>query len=212
MSLQIKRFVFNAFQVNTYVVYHPNGDALVVDPACYTAREQEELEHFLKGNSLNIKYVVNTHSHVDHVLGNGFLAREHNVIPMIHKAGIPFYHSMTHFANSYGFELDNPVMPEEFLEEGDDILLGDQIIKVAYSPGHANGSICLVYEAGKWIITGDLVFHGSIGRTDLPTGNLELLLSSVRRVILPHADDFVLYPGHGQQTTVGFERRNNPFL
>jgi len=212
MALEIKTLVFNAFQVNTYLVYHSNGECLLVDPACYTAREQAQLTRLLDEQQLTLKHVVNTHSHVDHLLGVGYVFQTYGIRPKIHHGGLVFYDHMVSHANTFGFELDEVVVPEEFLSDGDSVFLGDEEIKILYTPGHADGSICLAHDAGQWIITGDLIFYGSIGRTDLPTGNLERLLGSVREKIFPYPDDYRLYPGHGQPTTVGFERRNNPYL
>jgi glyoxylase-like metal-dependent hydrolase (beta-lactamase superfamily II) len=212
MALDIKVLVFNAFQVNTYVVYHSNGECLLVDPACYTAREQGQLTRFLDEHQLTVKHVVNTHSHVDHVLGAGYVYQTYGIKPKIHRQGLVFYDHLVAHAHSFGFDLDEVVVPEEFLSDGDHLMLGDETLRILYTPGHADGSICLAYDTGQWIITGDLIFNGSIGRTDLPTGNLECLLTSVREKIFPNPDDYTLYPGHGQPTTIGFERRNNPYL
>jgi hydroxyacylglutathione hydrolase len=212
MALTVKTLVFNAFQVNTYVISDELGNALIVDPACYSPREQEDLLAYLMDNQLTPKYVVNTHSHVDHVLGTGFLYRKFDLKPLIHKAGLPFYANLSDYANTFGFEVDDLVVPESFLEDGDELILGEHPLKIHYTPGHADGSICLVHESGRWILTGDLLFRTSIGRTDLPTGSLELLLKSVRDKILIYQDDFILYPGHGPSTTIGYERLHNPFL
>jgi hydroxyacylglutathione hydrolase len=212
MALNIKTLVFNAFQVNTYVISDQKGNCLLVDPACYSTREQEQLASFLTENNLTVQYTVNTHSHVDHVLGNSFVYRGYGFKPLIHRDGLVFYDHMLAHANTFGFEIDELIYPEEFLEEGQVLKLGDEEMKVHYTPGHADGSVCLVHEAGRWIVTGDLLFYLSIGRTDLPTGNLEKLLHSVRNKIFIYGDEYTLYPGHGNATTIGYERRNNPYL
>ncbi len=212
MSLTIKRLIFNAFQVNTYMVFHENGECIVIDPACYTPSEQEELSGFISDKQLVVKYCINTHSHIDHILGNGYIFKSYGVRPMIHQLGMLFYdHIVTH-ANTFGFEIDQVIHPEAFLDDGQDIMLGESLLKVVYTPGHAEGSICLISEEKRWIITGDLLFRASIGRTDLPSGNLEKLLSSIRRKIFLYDDDFIIYPGHGEATTIGYERKNNPYL
>jgi hydroxyacylglutathione hydrolase len=212
MALYIKPLIYNAFQVNTYLIYDDAGNGIVVDPACYTSREQEHLTREIAQLGLTVRYVVNTHSHVDHVLGTGFMYRSYGLKPLIHQAGLPFYDHLSEYAYSFGFELDELVIPEEFLEDGDELILGEERMKVLYTPGHADGSICLAHDAGKWIVTGDLLFQLSIGRTDLPTGSLEVLLKSVREKILMYDDEYTIYPGHGPATAVGFERKNNPFL
>lgn len=212
MSLNVKKLIYNAFQVNTYVVYHENGEALIVDPACYSPQEQQGLSAFIEENNLQVKFVINTHNHVDHLLGNGYVFQRYGIKPMIHEAGKVFFDSMLAYAYNFGFDMDQVTEPGGYLVEGQHIVLGDEILGIACTPGHADGSISIISESGRWIITGDAVFYQSIGRTDLPTGNLEKLLSSIHRKILNHPDDFVLYPGHGPQTTVGFERKNNPYL
>jgi hydroxyacylglutathione hydrolase len=212
MSLSVKCLVFNAFQVNTYLIIHDAGEALVVDPACYSVKEQDQLKSFITEHKLTIRYVINTHSHIDHILGNDCMFLHTGLKPQIHQEGMFLYETSDLFARSLGFEMVNPVVPERFLKDGDELILGEEMIRIEYTPGHANGSVCLISESSKWIITGDLLFYQSIGRTDLPTGNLETLLASIRRTVLSRPDDFVLYPGHGRPTTVGFERRNNPFL
>ncbi len=212
MALCIKTLVYNAFQVNTYIVYDESGNTLVIDPACYTTREQEHLADFISKNNLKVSHMVNTHCHVDHVLGNEFIFQKYGIKPMIHRSGLVFFEHLVVHANTFGFDVENIVYPEEYLEDGDEIKLGEETINILYTPGHAEGSICLAYEKEKWIVTGDLLFFMSIGRTDLPTGSLETLLASVRNKIFIYDDTYVLYPGHGQSTTVGFERKNNPYL
>lgn len=212
MALYIKTLVYNAFQVNTYVIYDESGNTLVVDPACYTTKEQEHLADFISDNNLTIRFMVNTHCHVDHVLGNGFIYKTYGIKPMIHRSGLVFYENLVIQANTFGFEVDNVIYPDQYLEDGDEIILGDERLTVSYTPGHAEGSICLVYKKGKWIVTGDLLFYMSIGRTDLPTGSLETLLASVRNKVFIYSDDYIIYPGHGQSTSLGFERKHNPYL
>lgn len=212
MALSIKTLVYNAFQVNTHVISSESGDCLIVDPACYSTAEQEHFAKYIEENSLSVRYVINTHCHVDHVLGNGFIYDRYGIKPMIHKEGLIFFDNLVAHANTFGFEVDEVIYPEAFLEDGDTLTLSDNIMKVAYTPGHADGSICIINEADRWVIVGDLLFYMSIGRTDLPTGNLERLLHSVRSKIFIYDDDYRIYPGHGHPTTIGFERKNNPYL
>lgn len=212
MALSIKALVYNAFQVNTYVIWNAEGSCIVVDPSCYSQKEQEHLADFIKREGLSVADVINTHSHVDHVLGNSFMFHRYGKRPLIHSAGLVFYDTLTMYANSFGFELDEVVTPENFLEDQQVIMLGEEAIRIAYTPGHADGSICLIHEAGHWIVSGDLLFLNSIGRTDLPTGSLETLLKSVHQKLFIYPDDYRVYPGHGSPTTIGYERRNNPYL
>ncbi|MDT8308671.1 MAG: MBL fold metallo-hydrolase [Bacteroidales bacterium] len=212
MSLSIHNLIFNAFQVNSYLVYSKNGDCLIVDPACYSQQEQQQLTNFISEHNLTPVRLINTHSHVDHVLGNNFVFKTYGLRPEIHKAGLIFHSSIIEHAAGFGFIVDTIVEPAEFLEDQQKITVGGETIEIAYTPGHADGSICLKYDKGKWVITGDLIFEDSIGRTDLPTGDLNTLLCSIHQKIFVIDDSYTLYPGHGRPTTVGYEKKNNPFL
>ena len=212
MSLIIEPLIFNAFQVNTYFVYAENKECLVVDAACYDRDEQKQLSTFIEQHNLKPVRHINTHCHVDHVLGNSFLFHTYGIKPEIHIDALYHLEPLVDHAATFGFEIDEVVYPDKYLDDGQKISIGGHEIEILHTPGHAAGSVCLKHDADRWVITGDLIFHGSIGRTDLPSGNLETLLNSIHEKIFVLEDDFKLYPGHGHPTSVGFERNNNPFL
>jgi len=156
--------------------------------------------------------MINTHAHIDHILGNTFVCEKYNLKPEAHIAGLKFYEIAPASGSVFGISVGKVIMPVDFLKEGDIVKIGNFSLKVLYTPGHADGSICLVNEEGSFVITGDVLFRESIGRTDLPTGNLDKLLESIRLKLFTLPDQYIVYPGHGPTTTIGFEKRNNPFI
>ena len=210
--IRIKVFVFNPFMENTYVLYDDSRECIIVDPGCYTEEERNALTSFIAAENLRPVGLINTHTHVDHILGNNFLHRTYGLKPIIHQAGELFLKSAPEHASIFGIEAERMVLPENFLEDGDTFTFGNSALEIVYTPGHANGSICLISHQDRFILTGDVLFQGSIGRTDLPTGNFELLAESIQQKIYTLPDDYVVYPGHGPHTTVGEEKQNNPFV
>lgn len=212
VMIYLKSFVFNGFQVNTYVLYDDSKECIIIDPACYQDFEKKQFINFIQKQELIPVCMINTHCHIDHVLGNNFVFETYGIKPEIHKDGLPFINSSTEQAWSFGFEMDEIVKPEKFLKEDDIVKFGNSELEVIYTPGHADGSICLISSESKFVITGDVLFEGSIGRTDLPTGDFEVLTSNIREKLFILPDDYIVYPGHGLTTTIGFEKRNNPFV
>ena len=213
-ELKIKVFNFNMIQVNTLVLYDETKEAVIVDPGMGSFIEREELSDFIKDNSLEVKYIINTHPHIDHVLGNGFCVSTFKVPLLMHEAGLPVYNRSIAYGAAFGLDCDksNFPDPDRYLQEGDVIRFGHQELQVLYTPGHADGSVCLYAPAAKCVIVGDVLFAGSIGRSDLPTGNHKLLIENLKTKILTLPDDTVVYTGHGPNTTIGSEKRGNPFL
>ncbi|MFW5707688.1 MAG: MBL fold metallo-hydrolase [Bacteroidota bacterium] len=210
--LKIKTLSFNPFQVNTYILYNENRECIIVDPACYGSQEEQTLKSFIEENQLTLRKVINTHCHIDHILGNNFVFKTWNVKPSMHEDGKGFLANAPEYGEAFGFEIEKPISPEEFLREGDIISLGENELKVLETPGHADGSICLYNDKQKFLIAGDVLFHNSIGRTDLPTGNFETLKKSIYNKLFVLDDDVTVYCGHGPTTTIGEEKQNNPFL
>lgn len=214
-TMHIKTFQFNFIEVNTYVLYDETKEAVIIDPGMMTEKEENILDAFIRQYQLTVKCVAITHAHVDHVLGCGFCARKYNVPIWMHEAGLPIYES----AVSYGVvcnlpcEKDNFPVINHFYKAGDILRFGNgQGLKVLYTPGHADGSVCLYSEAERCVFVGDVLFEGSIGRSDFPTGNIRTLLESIRTQLLTLPDDTVVYPGHGPATTIGQERATNPYV
>lgn len=210
--ITIKTFVFNAFQVNSFVLYDETKECIIIDPSCYSDYEKNELTDFIDTNELKVVGFYNTHCHVDHIFGNEFISRKYDLLPIIHKAGLPFLKTAKEHALGFGFDLQHIVYPETFVDETDIIKFGNSELKIIYTPGHADGSICFYNEDQKFVIVGDVLFNGSIGRTDFPTGNYEMLINNIQTKLFGLGDDFKVYCGHGPETTIGSEKIYNPFV
>lgn len=212
MIQKLKRFVFNSFGVNTYVLTDDTGKCLVIDPACQSKHEESVLASYITGNNLIPVGMVNTHFHVDHIVGNTFICEAFKMKPMCHKNSKMLWETAVEFGSVFGLNLENMIIPVDFISEGDRISYGNSFVEVLYTPGHADGSICLVNHAERFVIAGDVLFRDSIGRTDLPTGNFDVLYQSITAKLFTLPDDYTVYPGHGPETTIGYEKINNPFL
>jgi len=210
--LQIQAFVFNALQENTYVVFDETKDCLIIDPGCYEGDERKELLDFISFNDLKVTRLLNTHCHVDHVLGNEFVKHSFNVKLSIHRLEIPVLKAVTVYAPSYGFYQYQDTQPDDFLAEGDIVSVGLHEFSVIFVPGHSPGHIAFFSEKDKTLISGDVLFYNSIGRTDLPGGDFDTLMDSIRKKLFSLSDDVRVYPGHGPATSVGFEKLTNPFM
>ncbi|MDD5570060.1 MAG: MBL fold metallo-hydrolase [Bacteroidales bacterium] len=204
--------VFSGFGVNTYILSDENGDCIIVDPACHSKKEKQELIDFIEKDELTPLKIINTHTHVDHILGNRFLADKYNLVPESHKNGQLFLEIAVEMGYRFGMVVDDPPKKVKFIDEKNKIKAGNIELEVLYTPGHADGSICLLSRDEKFVIAGDVLFNGSIGRTDLLTGNMEVLRDSIKTKLFTLPDDFIVYPGHGPETTIGSEKLNNPFL
>jgi len=212
MDKNINSFAFNSFGVNTYIVNDDSGKCLIIDPGCQYKGEETELLGFITGNKLTPVGMVNTHFHIDHVIGNTFVCNTYNLKPQCHKESKLFWRTASEFGSVFGMKVENVIIPTDFVEEGDKIHYGNSFLEVLYTPGHADGSICLVNHAEKYVISGDVLFRDSIGRSDLPTGNFDVLYQSITQKLFKLPDDYTVYPGHGPKTSIGYEKQNNPFL
>jgi len=210
--IKIKQFVFNNFMVNSYILYDETGECVLVDAACYSPEEEEELQNFISGNKLKLVRNLNTHCHIDHVLGNDFIARSYGIQPEYHENSVPFFHTVKEIGSSFGFVLNHIPEPKRFLEDYEIINWGVSSLKVLYTPGHAEGSVCFYNEEQHFVITGDVLFRDTIGRTDLPSGDFNQLMNSIKTRLFTLPGETVIYPGHGPETTVGYEMENNPFI
>ncbi|MDH5381261.1 MAG: MBL fold metallo-hydrolase [Cyclobacteriaceae bacterium] len=209
--ISIESFVFNPFMENTYVVYDESGEALIIDPGCYEKSEKEKLVEFISSNGLSVKYIVNTHCHIDHVFGN-YYCKEHFKVPLIiHQKDLETLRAVKVYAPSYGFVNFEESEPDQFIEEGEIIQFGTSELEVIFVPGHAPGHIALVNKDQKICLGGDVLFNRSIGRTDLPGGDLDILLNSISEKMFTLPDDTVVYCGHGETTTIQEEKMYNPF-
>jgi hydroxyacylglutathione hydrolase len=208
----VKNFIFNAFQVNTYLLYDETGECIIIDPGCMDKKEEQELTDFINTKNLKPVRLFNTHTHVDHIAGNKFVSEKYKIPLAIHEEGLAFIKSAKGYAAAFNFDIGETIIPTEFIKDGTIIIFGNSELKVLYTPGHANGSVCFYCEKDKFVIVGDVLFNGSIGRTDFPTGNYDLLISSIKEKLFILPDDTVVYSGHGPKTSIGYEKTTNPFL
>ena len=209
--LHIKTFVFNPFSENTYVVYDDTLAAVVIDAGCYEREEKNQLDNFIKAEKLTIKYLLATHAHIDHILGNYHVKEKYKIPFLMHQKDEAVLKAVKAYAPNYGFFNYEETLPDRFLEEGDEVSFGDSKLSVLFLPGHAPGHIGFYNEKEKTLLSGDVLFQGSIGRTDLPWGNHETLVNSIHKKLFVLPDDVVVYPGHGSTTTLGDEKVSNPF-
>lgn len=210
--IHIKAFTFSPISENTYVLYNNEGKAIIIDPGCYFPNEQETLKNFLTDNSLTPVYLLNTHCHLDHVFGNKWVHETYGLEPHLHPNEEAMLALAPVSGERWGLPFQNYAGPLHFLNDGDTVLLGETEIQVILAPGHSPGSICFYIPSQGDLIGGDVLFRGSIGRTDLPGGDSETLLNSIREKLWVLPDETVVYSGHGIKTTIGYEQRNNPFL
>jgi len=210
--IHIKAFTFSPISENTYVLYNDEGKAIIIDPGCYFPAEQETLKNFLTDTGLTPVQLLNTHCHLDHVFGNKWVHETYGLELYIHPNEAQMLELAPVSGERWGLPFQNYNGPIHFLNDGDTLLLGDTEIQVILAPGHSPGSICFYLPSQGDLIGGDVLFRGSIGRTDLPGGDAETLLTSIREKLWVLPDETVVYSGHGIKTTIGYEKRNNPFL
>lgn len=212
--MKIAVFQFKLFGINTYVVYDPSTrDCAVIDPGMMDKEEQEAMSRFIMTNKLKVTNIINTHLHLDHVVGNNYLKKAYDAPVLAHKDDVPLGERIKQQALMFGINMVvDDVKVDKFLNDGDTIKIGNGELKVICVPGHSLGSIALYDEADHFVIVGDALFKGSIGRTDLPGGDYRQLIGSIRNRLLTLPGDTVVYSGHGEPSTIADEKRFNPFL
>ena len=211
--MQIKKFTFNPFMENTFVVWDEKShEAAVVDPGMSDEMEELEVKSFIEESKLDIKYLINTHCHIDHVLGCRFIKENYNPVYYIPEKDLPLYNNAGKQAEMFGIEMSKLPKVDKYLTEGEKLLLGKESFSNLYTPGHSPGEFCLYFDESKFCITGDVLFRESIGRTDLYGGDYNTLIESIKTKLLTLPDDIVIYPGHGDESTIGYEKLHNPFL
>ena len=210
--LEVKKFVFSPVEENTYIVYDKSGDCAIIDPGCYFGNERNELKDFIDELSLRPKYLLNTHCHLDHVFGEKFVADTYHLIPHLHKNEKEMLDLSPIAGLRWNLPFDGYKGEVKYVTEGEAIRLGDNELKVIYAPGHSPGHICFYCESQGFLIGGDVLFRQSIGRTDLPGGDFETLITNIREKLFVLPDNVIVYSGHGPETTIGFEKTNNTFL
>ncbi len=209
--LKVESFTFNPFQENSYVI-HDGERAILIDPGCCNTAEERELDDWLSVNNLTPERLILTHAHIDHVLGCAWAHDRFGLLPELHMADLQLLRNAPRQGQLYGVPCPPSPDPARFIEEGDRIRLGSDDLRVLFVPGHSPGHVALHAEAERFVIAGDALFQGSIGRTDLPGGDYDTLIRSIKEQLLVLDDDVVVHSGHGPDTTIGRERRMNPFL
>ena len=211
--MKIKSFTFNPFQENTYVVYDDTKECIIIDPGCYTEEERTTLKRFMSSEELNPVKLINTHCHIDHVLGNKFASEQWDLELYMHKEDLPLLENSENIGKIYGLEdYENSPYPKHFLAQGDTLTFGKSSFEILFTPGHAPGHICLYSKENNLLIAGDVIFQRSIGRTDLPGGDHSTLINSIITQLFPLPNETQVFCGHGPSTNLGYEKGNNPFL
>lgn len=210
--MQIATFCFNPFFENTYIVYNGEKEAWIIDPGCMTQAEEEVLIDFLDSGSLKPVRLLLTHAHIDHILGCAFLFEKYGLLAEMHVQEEMLMQTAGSIAGMYGIPYRASKWNKNFLFEGQDLLLGDQVWRTIWCPGHSPGSLCFYQGDEEVLIAGDVLFDGSIGRTDLPGGDHDTLIRSIREKLFVLSNATKVFPGHGGPTTIGKEKMTNPFL
>lgn len=210
--LYLKSFTFNPFQENTFLLYTDSGSAWIVDPGNSNDSENNTIKNFIAEKKLSLKRLLLTHGHIDHVLGNKFIFDTYGLLPEMHKEDLYLVERMLESAANYGLNAESSPLPEKFIEEGDALMLDDYKFEVFFTPGHSPGSISFYNKENKILLSGDVLFKGSIGRSDFPRGDHDTLISSIKTKLLSLGEDIKVFSGHGSSTTTGYEKLNNPFL
>ena len=211
--MTVSGFTFNAFSENTYLlVDEATQQCAIVDPGCYDPAEQQALRDYVTLRGWQVALLLNTHCHIDHVFGNQFIIDTYKVPFLIHTDDLATLHAVPAYAPSYGFPQYHPAEPTGFLTPGEPVRIGETELEVRFTPGHAPGHVVFYHAPTRTLIGGDVLFRGSIGRTDLPGGDHDTLIESINQQLFTLPDEVVVYPGHGPTTTIGEERSTNPFF
>jgi glyoxylase-like metal-dependent hydrolase (beta-lactamase superfamily II) len=212
LMLHLIAFTFNPFQENTYLVYNDKNQCWIVDPGMYDSNETTRFNQYIATKGLQPASIINTHTHLDHIFGVQGLKDKYKIPFGIHEKDQPVLRGAPMSAAVFGVDLACSPEPDFFIPEGQALALGDDRLEVRFTPGHSPGSVVFYYPEGGWLIGGDVLFNGSIGRTDLPGGNFDTLINSIRTQVFSLPPDTIVHSGHGPATTVGEEMRSNPFL
>lgn len=210
---KVQCFTFNPFQENTYVVYDETKECVIFDPGNINVKEDKILSAFIEKEQLNVVQLINTHCHLDHVFGNQYVVEKYKVEFSMHKGEVPVLNSFIPTCQLYGIPIKVPSpSPTKFIEHQDVISFGNTQLLALLTPGHSPASLSFYCEASGFIISGDVLFRESIGRTDLPGGNFDTLVNSINAHLFTLPNQTIVYSGHGPTTTIGYEKENNPFL
>jgi hydroxyacylglutathione hydrolase len=210
--IQIAAFTFNPFEENTYILYDETKECAIIDPGCHSYAEKQELAGFISTQKLTPVKLLLTHTHIDHIFGNNFVCGKYNLKPEVNELELPMLQNAKMIGQMYGIEIEPSPEPGKLLKDVGEVKFGNNELQFIFTPGHSRGSLCFYNSEQKFVIAGDVLFNGSIGRTDLPGGDYNTLIKSIREKLFTLGDDIKVYPGHGPTTTIGHERKHNPFL
>jgi len=201
------------FSENTFVIWDDESkECAIVDPGCSDVNEENELADFISEKKLSVKYLINTHCHIDHILGCEFVKQKYNPVYYAPELDVPLIENAKMQAEMVGMDFSISILPDKYLTEEEELIIGKSKLKFLFTPGHTPGEFCIYIPEIKACITGDVLFYDSIGRTDLWGGNYDTLIKSINEKLLTLPDETVIFPGHGEQSTIGRERKFNPFL
>lgn len=210
--ISVQSFTANPYQENAYVLFDESKECIIIDPGAYTSQEQNELSRFIESSQLKPVKLLNTHCHIDHVLGNAFVHSLYGLLPEFHSLELELLHAIPGYAPQMGIRYELSPLPKTFLPETGNIAFGQSTLELIFAPGHSPGHLCFYSPTDNFLIGGDVLFYQSIGRTDLPGGNHQQLLDNIKHKLFNLPADCVVYPGHGPSTQIGFEKAHNPFL
>ena len=210
--IKIKTLVFNAFQVNTYILSDETNDCIIVDAGCYEPHEEQTIKDYIDNNSLKPVLLISTHCHIDHVLGNNYINEKYNTKILSNRNDEFLLNASSDSSIIFGLDLKKPPPIDKYIEEGDVINFGNSLLNVFHVPGHSPGSITLYSASQGFILTGDVLFNRSIGRSDLPGGDGNKLIEGIKEKLMVLPGETIVYSGHGQTTTIAEENENNPYI
>ncbi len=208
----IQYFENNPYQENTYVLYDESGECAIIDPGMYTAAEQNVVVSFINDKNLKPVLLLNTHCHIDHVLGNKFVFDQYGLKPRFHQGELPALESVVAYAPMMGIRYELSPVPDAYLPATGSVQFGNTTLELIFAPGHSPAHLCYYDKKDNILVGGDVLFRSSIGRTDLPGGDLNLLIENITEKLFTLPGNCTVYPGHGPETTIGYEKKTNPFL
>lgn len=210
--IHVRKFIVNPIEENSYLVYDETGECMIIDAGFYYPEEKDIVTRFIAENNLHLVTLVNTHCHFDHVMGVEFLRQRYNVPFICHREDNFWLTRVSEQSAFFGIEMENLLPADGFIAEGEILRIGDSELSVLHVSGHSPGHIVFYASKERFLLAGDVLFAGSIGRTDLPGGNFKQLVRNIHEKLMILPEDTVIYSGHGHETTIGFEKANNPFL
>ncbi len=208
----VKKLTVNDFQENTYLVYDDTKECVIIDPGCYYPSERDLLINTIEHYGLKPVLLLNTHCHLDHIFGDKFIRDTYKIPFAASRRELPVLEAAPMVASAYGVEFNDVIKPDRFLNDGDEVHFGNTTLRVLFTPGHSPGSVSFFNEEGHFVISGDVLFYNSIGRYDFPLSDYDTLMNSIFNKLLVLDDEVKVYSGHGEETSIGFEKRSNPFL